>query len=265
MLATLNSRLLDRLPGVGLEAVVAEADLQVRTDRKYLVPHDAVDDLLQACGADLRALTIQGLRVFRYESVYFDTPDLVSYLQAARRRPRRFKVRTRTYHDTGTSAVEVKVRDARGRTIKHRQPHPIDHRQRLTPSGRSFVGSYQQPASHLSHLTPTLATHYHRSTLMLMPTGDRAVRITIDVGLSFEDLAGGRHARLDHVALIETKTAGHASDVDRALWRMGHRPKRISKYCTGLAALRPTLPAHKWNRTLRHYFGWRPEAAPRSP
>ena len=34
---------------------------------------------------------------FDYESVYFDTPDLTCYLLAARRRRRRFKIRTRTY------------------------------------------------------------------------------------------------------------------------------------------------------------------------
>lgn len=214
---------------------MAQADLQVRTDRKYLVPSEAVHHLLTTCGAELRALTIQGLRVFRYESVYFDTPDLVSYHQSARRRPRRFKVRTRTYHESGVAALEVKVRDARKRTVKHRQPHPVEDRERLTTRGHRFVGSFAQPADHLDCLVPTLATSYHRSTLL--PTGGQTARVTIDVNLAIKDLSDGNEIRLDNMALIETKTTGHPPEVDRALWRAGHRP-------SASASTAPALPRY---------------------
>lgn len=254
MVTTAHLRLLDGLPTVGLQDVMAQADLQVRTDRKYLVPPEAVDHLLTTCGAELRALTIQGKRVFRYKSVYFDTPDLVSYHQSARRRPRRFKVRIRTYDDTDIAALEVKVRDARRRTVKHRHPHPVEDRDRLTTEGQGFIGSFEQPANHLHRLAPTLATSYHRSTLIA--TGDETARVTIDIGLAFEDLSNGNEIRIGNMVLIETKTPGHPSEVDRALWRAGHRPVRISKYGTGLAALRPNLAANKWNRMLRRYFDW---------
>lgn len=60
------------------------------------------------------------------------------------------------------------------------------------------------------------------------------------------------------LALVETKTAGPPCAVDRALWRLGYRPVTISKYCTGLAALAPELPANKWNRVLRRHFDWTP-------
>ena len=42
--------------------------------------------------------------------------------------------------------------------------------------------------------------------------------------------------------------------VDRLLWQRGTRPARISKYATGLAALRPDLPDVPWRRTLRRHF-----------
>ena len=45
----------------------------------------------------------------------------------------------------------------------------------------------------------------------------------------------------------------HPSSTDRLLWRHGHRPVRISKYGTGMAALHADLPAHPWRRVLdRH-------------
>jgi hypothetical protein len=56
------------------------------------------------------------------------------------------------------------------------------------------------------------------------------------------------------LAVVETKTRSAASEVDRLLWARGHRPTSISKYATGLAALRPELPATPWRRLLRRHF-----------
>jgi hypothetical protein len=56
------------------------------------------------------------------------------------------------------------------------------------------------------------------------------------------------------MAIVETKTGSTASRVDRLLWSRGHRPVRISKYATGLAALHPELPTGVWRRTLRRHF-----------
>jgi hypothetical protein len=235
--------------------LTAEAELQTRCDRKYLVPRLRVDDLVadvaETGAVGPRVLVVDGARSFRYESVYFDTTDLVSYLGAARRRPQRFKVRTRSYLDSGACMLEVKTRDARGRTVKHRQPHDLARRTEVTPEGRSFVASVGPAAAAVDDLRPTLTTAYRRATLVL--DGARA-RVTIDVDLTWEHPGGSRVDLPDH-ALVETKTCGPPSAFDRVLWRARHRPVTISKYCTGLAALVPDLPANKWNRVLREHFG----------
>ena len=41
-----------------------------------------------------------------------------------------------------------------------------------------------------------------------------------------------------HEVIVETKAGPHPSGVDRLLWAAGHRPASLSKYGTGLAALR---------------------------
>jgi hypothetical protein len=56
------------------------------------------------------------------------------------------------------------------------------------------------------------------------------------------------------MAIVETKSGHHASAVDRLLWAHGHRPATISKYATGLAAMRPDLAANKWGRVLTRDF-----------
>jgi hypothetical protein len=241
---------LGALAPIDLDELTALADLQTRKDRKYLVPQSLVDALVADAGPGTRVLTIEGARSFRYESVYFDTVDLISYLGAARRRPRRFKVRTRSYLDSGNCVLEVKTRDTRGRTVKQRHPYDIDRRAELTDDGRQFIATIDQAASTVEQLRPTLTTTYRRATLLL---ADRAARVTVDVDLAWQHPEGRRTERTAF-ALIETKTSGRASAFDRALWRAGHRPLTISKYCTGLAALTADLPANKWNRVLRRHF-----------
>lgn len=242
-----------RFDPIGLDELTERAALQTRVDRKYALPLPEVRTLLAVLDPHTRVLEIDNARSFAYRSIYFDTPELTSYLLTARRRRRRFKVRTRTYLDSAQCWLEVKTRNARGSTVKSRLPYECQHGADLTP-GRSFVDTVlaEKSITTGSDLVfgPTLITRYQRSTLYLPATESRA---TIDIDLSWEDQSC-RRLCLPQLAIVETKTGSTASAVDRLLWARGHRPIRISKYATGLAALRPDLPASPWRRTLRRQF-----------
>ncbi|GIJ45190.1 VTC domain-containing protein [Virgisporangium aliadipatigenens] len=215
---------------ISLTELTERAALLTRVDRKYVLPIDELPALLREI--DARVLEIDGRREFGYRSVYYDTPELASYLGAARRRPKRFKVRTRTYLDTGLHVLELKTRDGRGTTVKRRLPHEDLH----TLAAR---------------LAPALVTHYRRMTLFLPADGSR---VTLDTDLAWA-LPDGAGLRLPGRAVVETKCApGRASAVDRLLWSLHQRPCAISKYATGLAALRPDLPANHWKPVLRRHF-----------
>ncbi|MFI2365488.1 polyphosphate polymerase domain-containing protein [Promicromonospora sp. NPDC019610] len=235
------------LAPVTLDELNEAAALQTRRDRKYVLTPDELDGMLAAL-PPARVLEIDGSRSFAYDSTYFDTPELDAYRLAATRRRRRFKVRTRTYVDTGSCFVEVKTRAGRGTTVKERQPH--DDADRLGPA-RAFVADRLADAGAPSApvLTPTLRSRYHRTTLLL----DDA-RVTLDAGLVW-DLLGPvrRSATIGDLVVVETKTAAGSgpSSVDRLLWRAGRRPDRISKYATGLAVLEPGLPDMPWRRLVR--------------
>ncbi|MDN5900309.1 MAG: VTC domain-containing protein, partial [Brachybacterium sp.] len=112
------------LPGIDLETMAGRAALMTRTDRKYLVPAEVAARVLQELADDLHVLDIDRQRTFAYRSLYYDTPDLLSYRAAATRRRRRFKVRRREYVDAGTSFLEVKTRTGRGDTEKVREEAP---------------------------------------------------------------------------------------------------------------------------------------------
>jgi hypothetical protein len=244
------------LAPVTLDELNDAAALQTRRDRKYVLTPDELDRLLAGL-PPARVLEIDGSRSFAYDSTYFDTPEMDAYRLAATRRRRRFKVRTRTYVDTGSCFVEVKTRAGRGTTVKERQPHDdADH----LGVARAFVSDRLADAGAPSApvLAPTLRSRYRRSTLLL----DDA-RVTLDTGLVWDLLgpcdaapdapAQDRAAAIGDLVVVETKTAAGSgpSSVDRLLWRAGHRPDRISKYATGLAVLRPDLPDMPWRRLVR--------------
>lgn len=235
------------LPAVGLGELQGTAALLTRVDRKYVLGLDALPDLLGALPPGTRRLVIGGRDAFGYESVYFDTPDLDAFRRAAGRRRRRYKVRTRTYRDTGGCWLEVKTRGPRGTTVKQRREHDPAAPDAVG-DGIAFVRAALRgqgvPAGDLD-LRPTLTTRYRRRTLLL-PDG---ARVTVDTGLEWRGAAGT--AAVPAHAVVETKSVAGASAADRALWALGHRPARISKYATGLVVLDPTLADRPWRRTLR--------------
>lgn len=238
---------------ISLEELVAEAELLTRVDRKYLVPLDGLPPLLETVSSDARALEIGESRSSAYSSVYFDTPDLLSYRLAAHGRRRRFKLRSRHYVDSGIAFLEMKTKGARGSTVKERLAYPARAVDELTDEGRAYaasgIGALGLDPARARSLAPVLRTRYRRTTLLL-PDGGRA---TIDADLRWDDVSGGRMTT-PHLAIVETKSTSRASGLDRLLWRSGIRPSRVSKFATGLAALRPELPSNRWSRVIRAHF-----------
>ncbi len=243
------------LPAITLADLIDTADLQSRVDRKYVLPLTQAIRVLDLLPAATQTLEMDGHRAFAYQSVYFDTPDLVSYRLAAHRRRRRFKVRTRSYVDSDQHFLEVKTRAARGVTVKQRATH-VDEPHRIG-DGQDFVSAIlakdSVPVETARSLEPGLRTHYMRTTFRLpSDIGQTPARATVDSGLVW--INGPAYLAIPHVVIIETKTGSIPSELDRLLWRLGHRPARISKYGTGLALLRPELPRAPWNRVIHRHF-----------
>lgn len=238
------------LEPISLADVLAVAELQTRVDRKYLVTPGVFRALIEKVGSAHRVLEIEGRRDFRYDSVYFDTPALTSYHQAARGHRNRFKVRTRTYLDSGECLLEVKTAGGRDRTVKDRMEHQPTERKTLDQQARMFVEQRVDLPGGASSLGPVLTTRYSRCTLVDPSLGSR---LTCDADLRLIDEQGHEQG-LGALVLVETKSAGPALDADRVLWRLGERPVRISKFCVGMASLDPALPANRWHRTLHRHF-----------
>ena len=253
----------DGINTITLAELNSEASLLTRMDRKYLVPPGDTQHVISHLAPRAQVLQIDGLRHFRYASTYFDTPGLDAYFLAARKRRRRYKIRTRTYLDSGLCFLEVKTNGSREATVKDRFKYDPDDADRVTPDGRLFVierlvesgtCSSDEARTIADALVPVMDSTYSRTTLHLPHDEARA---TFDTQLTW-DLFGpdgkrlGQGVSVDHLNVVETKNPSTASPTDRLLWHQGHRPARISKYATGMALLHPELPANRWYRTLTH-------------
>lgn len=235
------------LDPISLEELNSQARLMTRVDRKYFVPRDLFIDLLGRTREDFRALEIDGRRHFHYRTVYFDTPEFAFFRQHVQGRRRRYKVRVRTYCQSGDRLVEVKSKGYRGQTVKDRIAHAgpatiLDQRARDFVHGAVGADAYR--------LQPVLETVYDRITLV---RGQQ--RLTCDLDLHC--LAGtDRHDGPSHV-LVETKSGGESGIWDDLLAAAGVREHRVSKYCVSASLLYPGLPSNPWHQTMRRYFGAR--------
>lgn len=243
-IANLESVVAER-PAISLDELNNVAALLTRIDRKYVLDSETATAFLAKLPLGTLALEIDGLRQFGYTSTYLDTDELDSFRATAHKRARRGKVRTRRYLDSGLSFLEVKTR-RRGATVKTRVPYSGET---LDAQATAFVTTTlaTDGVRFTSPLRPVMEARYRRSTLLLPDGGSR---LTIDTDLEWRLDGSTGQQRLEGVVIVETKSASHACAADRLLWRSHHRPTAISKFATGMAALRPDLPRNRWHRLL---------------
>ncbi len=242
------------MPSISLDELNALAALQTRRDRKYVLSQNVATELVAWLASTdsfegARVLEIDGNRSSLYDSIYLDTPDMTCYRMAVQKNRRRFKVRRRTYMDSGQSFLEVKTKSSSAETVKNRvEWDTIGTEQHAS----DFIGECLAPRVNADalQLEAALRTQYRRTTIHLAASN---MRLTIDQDLTWIAADGSATAHSDAV-IVETKSPGHASHADRYLWSAGYRPLPSSKYAAGVALFHPELPRERWTRTINRYL-----------
>jgi VTC domain len=243
----------ERLPSASLDEVNAAAALQTRVDRKYVIPVAAARELLGRLSQTHHRLSVAGRGATTYGTIYFDSPDWQSFRAHAQGRRRRWKIRTRLYHEDGFCRLEIKTKDGRGNTVKHGMPLADSDFGVLGVAGQAFLterlaadGFTIRP----HELSPGVRIDYVRGTYCDLSAG---TRMTIDAGLTA--VLGGRTVRQDPgFVIVETKGGLRPSGPDAELRAMGIRETSLSKYSCSLSLLDPSLPGHRWVRMADRYF-----------
>lgn len=219
----------------GFEPIsLAEMDgvaLLNRLDTKYVMTTRQLWDALTNLQQDYWMLEVEGLRLNRYRTLYFDTPDFALYHAHVNKRPERYKVRSREYADSHLAFLEVKHRTRKDRTIKDRVRTP-EQVIAMTAAMTDWLGSVSPVDG--STLEPKLWNSFLRMTLVNKQCCER---VTLDLGLAFA--TDTRRLQLDGIAIAEVKMDGLSGASPFMLQMRAQRihPRGFSKYAVGVALL----------------------------
>lgn len=210
-----------------------------RVDTKFLLPGGQLPEFLEEIKETYKILEIHGKRILSYRSLYFDTPQLGFYKEHHSGKIKRTKVRIRKYIDSNLFFLEVKQKDGKGNTNKSRIKIQA-FEESLTEDSKLFIEEVTQKKM---GLRPSLWNHFHRMTLV---NAKEKERVTIDIGLAYEDMAENE-ANVGNIVIIELKQErfNHESNIVKALRKRGIRKYGFSKYCIGMIKLYSSL---KYNR-----------------
>lgn len=222
--------------------------LQDRTDTKYLLHERELYHALAGLSDAYRVLDIEGLRLNRYRTLYFDTADFALFQRHHAGARERFKVRSRNYVDSHLSFLEIKHKVGQNRTVKNRIQTPA-FLTWLPPETGDFLSDYL-PLSP-DALEPKVWNEYTRITLV---STRRRERLTLDLDLRFTN--GGRTITLPGLAIAEVKRdglghGGHDSDFMRQMRARRVRPTGFSKYCAGVSMLHEDVKHNNFKPKLR--------------
>jgi len=217
-----------------------------RTDKKYIFSYTLLPEFLQKLSANYKILEINKLRDFRYMSVYFDTKSLNMYYAHHNGQLNRYKIRHRTYVDSGSGFLEIKLKNNKSRTVKERIPIPYSFP--FKKESESFLNS-SSPYSPET-LNPIIQNEFNRITLVDEVNHER---ITIDHDISFVKTNGGSSVSIPHLIICEIKQNRYnsSSDIVSVLNQLGIKQCSISKYCIGSVLLNQDLKANCFKDKLR--------------
>jgi hypothetical protein len=209
-----------------------------RIDTKFVLSAGALWSILARLAEHYRVLDVDGMRFTTYRTQYFDTESFALFRRHHAGGSNRYKVRTRTYLNTGLSFVEVKRKTRTGATSKLRLETP-QFELELREDARAFIDAHcPHPASSFG---PSLRNRFDRICLI---SKEHRERLTIDLDVAVE--TPERSMLIENVAVAELKQERRSGVRQRSAFaqamRAEHeRPSGFSKYCMGLLLTRPEI------------------------
>jgi hypothetical protein len=205
----------------------AKLAFQNRFDTKFVLKVGGALDFLKNSSRDFSVLRIGDIKIQDYNTLYFDTPDLLCFNMHKNGRANRFKFRTRHYLSNAKIYNEIKKKLNNGKTLKFRRKRDFFN----DKFDEEFEKLAKENGFELQNLLPSLAVRFDRITLL---SKNFRERITLDFGLKYE--FANKKIALSDTAIAEIKSEKRC---ERSFSREYFRQKRVtpggfSKYCVGI-------------------------------
>ena len=241
--------------------------LMNRTDTKFVTNIATLRKLLKLAVWQYRAQEIEGKRLARYYTMYFDTPDMQMYTCHHSGHANRQKLRIRSYVDSGLNFLEVKTKNNHKRTRKKRTTmfdfDPLAPARNIAFD--SHDDNFKEYDSFLREnlwykpeiMEEAIENRFNRITLV---NNNKTERLTIDTDLCFHNIHTGNDCSLPELAIIELKRDGLVpSPILSLLNELRIKPLGFSKYCIGTALTNPDIRQNRFKQRL-HALGKLAEA-----
>jgi hypothetical protein len=217
-------------------AELEAANLLERKDFKYIIKLPDFAELLQQLPQHYKVLSIKECRYTNYVTKYFDTPDFKFYTQHHNGQLNRYKVRLREYVESKLCFYEVKFKNNKNWTSKHRQR--IDN---LAIDPNNYLANDIQ-----SPVEAKLDVLYTRITLL---SNNGEEKITFDLNLTFNN--DTKQKAFHDLVIAEVKSKTHHPYIFRQLAKkLGYRSMGISKYCFGITQIYQQLKNNNFKSTI---------------
>ncbi len=241
--------ILQSMFSISLEEMSA-VKLMNRVDSKFPMNRETLLRMSSRWGAHFYVQEHEGQCIAHYRSLYFDTPDAITYTMHHNRRLRRQKIRQRIYVDSNLAFLEIKNKKNTGRTKKKRIPIPVEQWGDIysTPESTDFIREKvwvtDQP------LTPRLENAFQRITLV---NKAKTERITIDFGIRFHNWLSGCDADVSDLVIVEVKQDGTLPSKFKDFLRDARvKKKGLSKYCLGMLLTEEHLKYNRFKDKIRY-------------
>ncbi len=234
--------ILNRIDPITL-AEMDSVKLMDRTDTKFTFNVNSLATVLEEAKDHYRILDVEGNRISRYKTLYFDTEDFSLYNEHHSGKLNRYKIRHRTYVESNLGFLEVKFKNNKGRTLKTRI------KEVTVPdlsTGRAFAFLQKTLPFDPLALLPKIWINYSRITLVNKVSAER---LTLDLYLEFEK--DGQTQNMDQLVIAEVKQDSKVASPFVSIMRNKHiRQGSISKYCFGVACSFSQVKKNNFKRKL---------------
>ena len=204
--------------------------LMNRTDIKFAFNIEQFELIIQEVLNDYRVLEIEGNRLCKYKTLYYDTENHNFYTKHHNGHLNRYKIRHRSYLESNIGFLEVKFKNNKGRTIKDRIKYNEVPKSWDTES-LNFLN--EMLPFDPNTLAPEIWVNYSRFTLV---NNNSPERLTIDLNLEFEK--NRQSKTFEGLVIAEVKQEGKAaSPFLNVMKKMHIREGSMSKYCMAIASM----------------------------
>ncbi len=265
-----NNSLLDKFETISLKDIDSKTFFN-RQDRKFIFQAEFLPSVFSEMVDNYNILDFNNNKIFRYQTIYYDTDNFDFYIQHHNGKQSRNKVRSRYYLEANKTFFELKSKTNKSKTLKKRvflkegEDGIIDFKKEMDseeiwePLNSAINLLKKNLDISPEELKPRIIIRYTRITFLHKVNKEK---ITFDFDLTVEPIEKSNKTSispsgslsLGNIVIAETKQERiqGQSDFEKLMSKLHIRNTSISKYCTGLILTNPEIKHNRFKRKMNY-------------